>query len=184
MAASSATGSGCVTPLRCAWGMPWRRARASASDSPLLLMTTAGVAARRPAAQASTTACRTLPRCEARTPSLTPRSGPEDLDEPLADLLALLLQLLGIGGQQLQVRELGPVGRVLHLGVAGVEPLAVGHHLLDLAAEREVGEELGGVGVRREAHDRGRRHDERHALLRIDDLDGISLLLDLVERVV
>src|SRR5262245_46210801 len=76
-------------------------------------------------------------------------SRPEELHEALLDLLVALLELLGINAQQLEVGELRLVGRILHLRVARVEPLGVGHHLLDLAAKTEVGEQLGRVGMRR-----------------------------------
>jgi hypothetical protein len=66
-------GVGMVVPLRWQHGMPSRRARASASASALLLMTTFGSAASRPAAHASTTASRLLPRWEARKPNFTRR---------------------------------------------------------------------------------------------------------------
>src|SRR2546422_9143980 len=83
------------------------------------------------------------------------RSRSEELDEAVLDLLVPLLQLVGLHREELELRELGLVARVFHVGVTGVEPLAVHHHLLQLAAEREVGEELGGVRMRREARDRG-----------------------------
>src|SRR6267142_4374766 len=75
----------------------------------------------------------------------------EELDEARLDLFVALLQLFRLDPEQLQVRELGPVGRIFHGGMAGVEPLAVGEDLLELAAEDEVGEELGRVRMRGEA---------------------------------
>src|SRR5262245_49349524 len=90
-------------------------------------------------------------------------SGTEELDEALLDLLVALLQLVGIHVQEPELRELRLVVRVLHLGVTRVEPLAVGHHLLQLAGEREVGEELGRVRMRGESGDRRRRDHQRHA---------------------
>src|SRR5215467_8429474 len=119
-----------------------------------------------------------------RRAKLTAGSGSEELDEPALDLLVALLELLGIDGQELEIRELRLVGRILHFGVTRVEPLAVGHYLLELACEGEVREELGGVGMRREAGDRGGRDDERYALLGIDDRDRIALLLHLVVVIV
>jgi hypothetical protein len=68
--------------------------------------------------------------------------------------------------------------------VTGVEAPAVRHHLLELAGEREVGKELGGVRMRREARDRGGRHNQGHTLLRIDDLDRVPFLLHLIVVVV
>ena len=73
---------------------------------------------------------------------------------------------------------------VLHVGMARVEPLAVGENLLQLPAEDEIGEEPGRVRMRREAGDGARRHDERDTLLGEHHLDRVALLLGLVERVV
>src|SRR5262245_51910957 len=75
------------------------------------------------------------------SPRGTPSLGAKELHEALLDLLAPLLQLLRIGGEQLELTELGLVGGVLHLGVPRVEPLAVRHHLLHVLGEAEVGEE-------------------------------------------
>src|ERR1041384_1407598 len=51
-------------------------------------------------------------------------SRPEELHEALLDLLVALEQLGGIHREQLELGELRLVGRVLHVRVAGVEPLA------------------------------------------------------------
>src|SRR5439155_7360531 len=112
------------------------------------------------------------------------RSRAEELDEALLDLRVLLLELLGIHGEKLELAHLRLVRGVFHVRMPGVEAFAVGHRLLDLAREGEIVEELRGVRMRREAGDRLRRHDERHAFLRIDDLDRITLLLELVRAVI
>src|SRR5215467_10817578 len=122
------------------------------------------------AATSQTGVARSMPS-KRRSPDGTAASamrgalGAEELDEARLDLLVPLLELLRVDLQQLQVLQPRLVGRVLHLGVAGVEALAVGQDLLDLAAENEVGEETGRVRMRREAGDRARRDHERHALL-------------------
>jgi hypothetical protein len=103
--------------------------------------------------------------------------------EALLDLLVPLLQLLGIGGEEAEVGQFRLVGGVFHLGVAGVEPLAVRHHLLDLPGESKVREQARRVRVRGEGRDRARGYHQRHALLRVDDLHRITLLLRLVEGV-
>src|SRR5256885_11704028 len=77
-------------------------------------------------------------------------SRPEELHEALLDLFVALEQLGRIYREQLELGELRLVGWVLHVRVAGVEPFAVGHELLQLAAEREVGEQARGVRMRRE----------------------------------
>src|SRR5256886_16365581 len=86
--------------------------------------------------------------------------------------------------RSLQVAELRLVRGVCDVRMARVEPLRVGEHLLHLPAKREVGEELGGVRVRRKRGDGRGRDDQRYPLLRIDDLDRVSLLLGLVKGVV
>src|SRR6185436_17042649 len=78
-------------------------------------------------------------------------SGPEELDEAGADLLVALLEFLGVGGEELEIGQLGLVRGVLHLGMARVEALAVREHLLHLTAEREVGEEARRVRMGGEA---------------------------------
>src|SRR2546427_12046975 len=110
-------------------------------------------------------------------------SGPEELHEARLDLLVALLQLLGIDEEELELAELRPVGGILDLGVPGVEAFGIREHLLDLAAEEEVREELGRVRMGREGGDGGGRDDKRHALLGVDDLHRVSLLLDLVEGI-
>src|SRR5215470_17361859 len=92
----------------------------------------------------------------------TRASRAEELHEALLDLLVTLEQFGGIHREQLQLGELRLVGRVLHLGVAGVEALAVGQELLQLTAEREVGEQARRVRMRRERGDGRGRDDERH----------------------
>src|SRR5262245_36717094 len=79
--------------------------------------------------------CHTRQRGRATSRRVATRLRPEVLHEALANLLIALLQLFGLDGEKLQVRELRLVGGVLQLRVPAVEPLAVGHHLLDLAAE-------------------------------------------------
>src|SRR5262249_26500739 len=132
--------------------------------------------------------CARAPVDSAITTATMPRAvgglGTKKLDERLLDLFVALLQLLRVHLEETEVRELGPVGRILHVGMARIETLRIGEHLLQVAAEDEVREELGGVRVRREARDRTRGDDERDAFLRVHDLDGIPLLLVLVERVV
>src|SRR5437762_4312791 len=93
--------------------------------------------------------------------TLMPRSRAEELHEAVLDLLVAFLELLRLHREELELRELGLVARVLHLGVPGVESLAVGHHLLQLAAEREVGEEPRCRRMGREARDRGGGHHQR-----------------------
>jgi hypothetical protein len=115
---------------------------------------------------------------------MTDAQGSEELDEARLDLLVPLLELLGIHRQELEVRQPGLVGRVGHLGMPGVETLGVGQHLLHVAGEDEVGEEPGRVRVGREARDGARGDHEGHALLRVDDLDGVPLFLRLIEGVV
>src|SRR5438128_3839717 len=114
-----------------------------------------------------------------RRAKLMARSGAEELDEAILDLFVPLLELVRIHREELELGELRLVGGVLHLGMAGVEALAVRHHLLQLSAEGEVGEELGRIRMRREACDGRRGHDEGNAFLRIDDLDRVPLLLHL-----
>src|SRR5204863_4367756 len=97
---------------------------------------------------------------------LMPRSRAEELHEAVLDLLVALLELFRLHREELELRELRLVARVFHLGMARVEPLAVRHHLLQLAAEREVGEEAGRRRMGREARDRGGGDDQRHAFLR------------------
>src|SRR5713226_5682276 len=117
-------------------------------------------------------------------PITEPHSGSEELDEARLDLLVALFQLLRVHVEEVQIGELRPVGRILHLGMSRVEPFAVRQRLLGGAAEDEVGEQLGRVRMRREAGDGGGGDDERDAFLRVHDLDRVALLLDLVERVV
>src|SRR5262249_49943375 len=81
------------------------------------------------------------PRGRTTSRRIATRLRSEVLHEALANLLVALLQLFRLDGEELQVGELRLVGGVLHVRVPAVESLAVGHHLLDLAAEREVGEE-------------------------------------------
>src|SRR5262245_19577649 len=132
--------------------------------------------------------CARAPVDSAITTAIMPRAvgslGTEELDERLLDLFVALLQLLRVHLEETEVRELGPVGRILHVGMAGVEALRIGEHLLQLTAEEEVREELRGVRVGREAGDRARGDDQRNAFLRVHDLDRIPLLLVLVKRVV
>src|SRR5262249_34460634 len=135
------------------------------------------------AARIQTGSERSRPSSRVRRVSGTLSSGSEELHEALLELLVALLELFRVDAEELEISELPLVGRVLHLGVAGVEPLAVRHHLLALAHEREVREELRGVRVRREARDGGGRDDERHALLRVHELDRVALLLELVGAV-
>src|SRR5262245_56331351 len=81
-------------------------------------------------------------------------SGTGALDAAALDVLDALLQLGGIHVHEPERRALRLVVRVRHLGVTRVETLAVGHHLLQVAGEREVGEELGRGRARRECGDR------------------------------
>src|ERR1700730_1043461 len=92
-------------------------------------------------------------------------SGPEELHEARLDLLVALLQLLGIDEEELELAELRLVGGILDLGVSRVEAFGVGEGLLDLAAEDEVGEELGRVRMGREGRDGGGREGEGDGLL-------------------
>src|SRR2546428_407814 len=108
----------------------------------------------------------------------------EELHEASLDLFVALLELIGVGVEQLQVAELRFVRGVRDAGMARVETLGVGEHLLHLFAEGEVREELGGGRVRRPGGDRRRGDDQRHAFLRVHDLDRVPLLLGLVEGVV
>src|SRR2546430_17690939 len=69
----------------------------------------------------------------------------EELHEASLDLFVALLELIGVGVEQLQVAELRFVRGVRDAGMARVETLGVGEHLLHLFAEGEVREELGGL---------------------------------------
>src|SRR5687767_6848157 len=63
------------------------------------------------------------------------RLGAEELHEALLDFFVALLQLLGIDLEQLEVRQLGLVGRIGDARMARVEAFAVGQDLLQLARE-------------------------------------------------
>src|SRR5437867_4803341 len=99
------------------------------------------------------------------------RLRPEELHEASLDLFVTLLELIGVGVEQLQVAELRFVRGVRDAGMARVETLGVGEHLLHLSAEGEVREELGGGRVRRPGGDRRRGGDQRDAFLRVHDGD-------------
>src|SRR5881397_2361094 len=115
------------------------------------------------AAAAHTGSERSMP---SRRTLTAPGSRPEELHEALLDLLVPLLELLRVRGEELELGELRLVVGVLHLGMARVEPFAVRQRLLEVAAERKVGEEAGRGGVRGEAGDGGGGDDEGDALLR------------------
>src|SRR5438552_9466685 len=88
---------------------------------------------------------------------LTTELGTEELHEALLDVFGAPVDLVGID-DDLQLRELGTIGRVGDVRMSDVESLAVGQELLDLAGEDEVGEEQRCAGMGREAHDgRGRK---------------------------
>src|SRR4029434_723543 len=102
------------------------------------------------AASSQTGAARSRPSQRRGRPRLAASAmigalGSEELDEARLDLLVPLLELLRVDRQELEVRQARLVGGILHLRMAGVEPLGVGQHLLHVAAEDEVGDELGRV---------------------------------------
>src|SRR5947209_19962536 len=97
----------------------------------------------------------------------------EELDEASLDLFVTLLELIGDGVEQLQVAELRFVRGVRDAGMACVEALGVSEHLLQLFAEGEVRDELGGGRVRRPGGDRRRVDDQRHAFRRVRGLDRV-----------
>src|SRR5882724_11702891 len=145
--------------------------------------TSASAAAAHTGSERSMPSRRTLTGTASRRAAGTltaPGSRPEELHEALLDLLVPLLELLRVRGEELELGDLRLVVGVLHLGMARVEPFAVRQRLLEVAAERKVGEEAGRGGVRGEAGDGGGGDDEGDAFLRVDDLDGVPLLLGLV----